>query len=174
MKRLRQTSAGKKYEMAMDEHGWWSVKTDPLPVGFHYYFLLVDGFRVVDPSSCTFFGCCRMASGIEIPEGAEGDYYRPQQVSHGQVRSCTYYSEAKKEFRRCMVYTPAEYESHPQKRYPVLYLRTAWEKMKPAGAPRIYALHHGQPDSHRQVRAHACGVESGDVETPFVPRPGKE
>ncbi|MCE3544416.1 hypothetical protein LXJ56_30010, partial [Escherichia coli] len=59
----------------------------------------------------------------EIPEGAEGDYYRPQQVSHGQVRSCTYYSEAKKEFRRCMVYTPAEYESHPKKRYPVLYLQ---------------------------------------------------
>lgn len=26
----------------------------------------------------------------------EGDYYRPQQgVPHGQVRSCTYYSEAK-------------------------------------------------------------------------------
>ena len=100
VKRLQADVCGKKYEMAMDEHGWWSVKTDPLPVGFHYYFLLVDGFRVVDPSSCTFFGCCRMASGIEIPEGAEGDYYRPQQVSHGQVRSCTYYSEAKKEFRR--------------------------------------------------------------------------
>ena len=123
VKRLQADVCGKKYEMAMDEHGWWSVKTDPLPVGFHYYFLLVDGFRVVDPSSCTFFGCCRMASGIEIPEGAEGDYYRPQQVSHGQVRSCTYYSEAKKEFRRCMVYTPAEYESHPKKRYPVLYLQ---------------------------------------------------
>ena len=87
VKRLQADVCGKKYEMAMDEHGWWSVKTDPLPVGFHYYFLLVDGFRVVDPSSCTFFGCCRMASGIEIPEGAEGDYYRPQQVSHGQVRS---------------------------------------------------------------------------------------
>ena len=46
----------------------------------HYYFLLVDGFRVVDPSSCTFFGCCRMASGIEIPEGAEGDYYPERKV----------------------------------------------------------------------------------------------
>ena len=141
----------------MDEHGWWSVKTDPLPVGFHYYFLLVDGFVVVDPSSCTFFGCCRMASGIEIPGRAEGDYYRPQQVSHGQVRSCTYYSEAKKEFRRCMVYTPAEYESHPKNAIRCSTCSTAWEKMKPAGAPRDICTTSWTTDSHRQVRAHARG-----------------
>lgn len=60
-------------------------------------FLIADGVQVADPSSYTFFGCCRMASGIEVPEGVEGDYYRPQQgVPHGQVRSCTYYSEAKR------------------------------------------------------------------------------
>lgn len=61
--------------MNKDENGWWTVKTDPLVVGFHYYFLLVDGFSVIDPMSCTFFGCSRMASGIEVPEGKEGDYY---------------------------------------------------------------------------------------------------
>lgn len=70
--------------MDKDEHGWWTVKTDPLVVGFHYYFLLVDGFSVIDPMSCTYFGCSRMASGIEVPEGKEGDYYRPQNVPHGQ------------------------------------------------------------------------------------------
>ena len=64
---------------------FWTVKTDPLVVGFHYYFLIADGVQVADPSSYTFFGCCRMASGIEVPEGVEGDYYRPQQgVPHGQ------------------------------------------------------------------------------------------
>ena len=117
---------GKKYDMQKDTDGFWTVKTDPLVVGFHYYFLIVDGVSVADPSSYTFFGCCRMASGIEVPEGKEGDYYRPQQgVPHGQVRSCTYYSETKKEFRRCMVYTPAEYETNVKKRYPVALL-AAW------------------------------------------------
>lgn len=175
VKRLQADVCGKKYEMAMDEHGWWSVKTDPLPVGFHYYFLLVDGFRVVDPSSCTFFGCCRMASGIEIPEGAEGDYYRPQQVSHGQVRSCTYYSEAKKEFRRCMVYTPAEYESHPQKRYPVLYLQhgmgedeTGWSTQGKMNHIMDNLIASGQCVPMLVV------MDSGDVEAPFRPRPGKD
>ena len=98
--RLQVDCCGKKYDMQKDADGFWTVKTDPLVVGFHYYFLIADGVQVADPSSYTFFGCCRMASGIEVPEGVEGDYYRPQQgVPHGQVRSCTYYSEAKKEFR---------------------------------------------------------------------------
>lgn len=68
---------GKKYDMWKDTGGLWMATTDPLPVGFHYYFLIVDGVSVTDPSSYTFFGCCRMASGIEILEGEEGDYYRP-------------------------------------------------------------------------------------------------
>ena len=161
--------------MCIRDSGWWSVKTDPLPVGFHYYFLLVDGFRVVDPSSCTFFGCCRMASGIEIPEGAEGDYYRPQQVSHGQVRSCTYYSEAKKEFRRCMVYTPAEYESHPKKRYPVLYLQHGMGEDETGWSTQGY-MHYIMDNLIATGKCVPMLVvmDSGDVETPFVPRPGKD
>ena len=64
-----------------------------------------------------------MASGIEVPEGKEGDYYRVQNVPHGQVRTCTYYAESQQRFRRCVVYTPAEYEKNTKKRYPVLYLQ---------------------------------------------------
>ncbi len=58
--------------MWKDAGGLWTATTDPLPVGFHYYFLIADGVSVTDPSSYTFFGCCRVASGIEIPEGEEG------------------------------------------------------------------------------------------------------
>lgn len=97
----------------------------------------MDGVSVADPSSYTFFGCCRMASGIEVPEGKEGDYYRPQQgVLHGQVRSCTYYSETKKEFRRCMVYTPAEYETNVKNVILCFTCSMVWERMKRAGLHR--------------------------------------
>ena len=113
----------KKYDMEKDASGVWRGHTDPLVVGFHYYFLIVDGVSVVDPKSKTYFGCNRMAGGIEIPEGDEGNYYRPQiNAKRGMVRSLIYYSNFKKEFRRCMVYTPAEYENGT-KRYPVLYLQ---------------------------------------------------
>lgn len=174
--RIQVDCCGKKYDMQKDADGFWTVVTDPLVVGFHYYFLIVDGVSVVDPSSYTFFGCCRMASGIEVPEGLEGDYYRPQQgVSHGQVRSCTYYSETQQEFRRCMVYTPAEYEANPKKRYPVLYLQhgmgedeTGWSTQGRMNHIMDNLIASGQCVPMLVV------MDSGDVQAPFRPRPGKD
>ena len=116
----------KKYDMKRDSKGNWMAVTDPLPVGFHYYFILVDGVSTVDPATDTFFGCHRQAGGIEIPEGPEGNYYRPQEgVPQGQVRSLYYYSKSAGSFRHAMVYTPAEYEKG-KKKYPVLYLQHGW------------------------------------------------
>ena len=86
----------KKYDMQRDGKGNFMAVTDPLPVGFHYYFMEINGVRFIDPSTETFFGCNREAGGIEIPEGEEGDYYRPQKgVPAGCVRSIYYYSKSK-------------------------------------------------------------------------------
>lgn len=116
---------GKKYDMTRDADGNWSVTTQPLVEGFHYYFMIVDGVAVTDPASETFYGCGRQASGIEIPESPEASAYYTfnKDIAHGQVRECRYYSDIEKGERRCYVYTPAEYEKNPSKRYPVLYLQ---------------------------------------------------
>lgn len=116
---------GRKYPMQRDEEGVWTVTTAPLVVGFHYYFMLVDGVQVTDPASDCFYGCGRMASGIEIPESkAEAAYYTfNKDIPHGQVRECQYFSSVEKRVRRCFVYTPAEYEKQSKKTYPVLYLQ---------------------------------------------------
>lgn len=116
---------GRKYDMIRDASGTWSVTTGPLVEGFHYYFLVVDGVSVVDPATETFYGCGRMAGGIEIPESAEASAYYTfdKSIAHGQVRECKYYSALEDGERRCFVYTPAEYETSVTKRYPVLYLQ---------------------------------------------------
>jgi enterochelin esterase-like enzyme len=114
---------GKTYEMKKDEIGYWYGVTDPIVAGFHYYNFIIDGAEVADPDSKTYNALFGRTSAIEIPEGPEGDYYRPQNVPHGQVRSCYYYSSSNKEYRRCCVYTPARYESNPDEHYPVLYLQ---------------------------------------------------
>jgi hypothetical protein len=59
----------KKYPMQPDGQGGWMAVTDPLVVGFHYYFINIGGANVIDPSTDVFFGCNRQAGGIEIPEG---------------------------------------------------------------------------------------------------------
>jgi len=116
-----QIDLGKKYDMVKNEQGQWEVTTDPIAVGFHYYSVVIDGVTVCDPSSQTFYGMSRMASGIEIPEKGV-DYYLTKQVPHGQIRQVRYYSNTTKAFRRCFVYTPAGYDENQAKKYPVLYL----------------------------------------------------
>jgi enterochelin esterase family protein len=119
--------AAKKYDMTKNEEGIWTGKCDPQVVGFHYYAIVIDGVRVTDKNTKTFFGSNWEMSGIEIPEGPEGDYYRfNRDISHGQVRSIDYWSDINGMERPINVYVPAEYEKNPDKRYPVLYLVHGW------------------------------------------------
>lgn len=111
-----------KLDMARQPDGFWTVTTDPLVPGFHYYTVLVDGAEFSDPSSHTFFGGGKDASGIEIPElGAT--YYLAQDVPHGAVREIWYMSKVTGGWRHALVYTPPGYDTHPTMRYPVLYLQ---------------------------------------------------
>lgn len=160
---------GKKYDMRRDQQGVWCAVTDPLVVGFHYYFINIGGVNVIDPATETFFGCNREAGGIEIPEGKEGDYYRPQQnIGHGQVRSIYYFAKSTQEWRHAMVYTPAEYELKTKKRYPVLYLQhgmgedeTGWSKQGHMQHIMDNLITSGEAVPMLVV------MESGDVKAPF-------
>lgn len=117
----------KKYDMMKDEKGVWSCVSDPQVVGFHYYAILIDGVAVMDRNSEAFFGSNWESSGVEVPEGPEGNYYRfNKDIPHGQVRSIYYWSEINGMERHINVYVPAEYEQNPSKKYPVLYLVHGW------------------------------------------------
>lgn len=119
--------AGKKYDMAKDDKGIWTCTSDPQVVGFHYYAIIIDGVSVMDRNTEAYFGSNWESSGIEIPEGPEGDYYRfNKNIPHGQIRSIYYWSEINGMERHCNVYVPAEYEQNPAKKYPVLYLLHGW------------------------------------------------
>ena len=177
---------GKKYNMTSDGKGGFMAVTDPLPVGFHYYFMNIDGVNFIDPASETYFGCNRESGGLEVPEGPEGDYYRPQLgIPHGQVRSIYYFAEhstinsstrqpvnpsTKGEWRHALVYTPAEYElpKNAKKRYPVLYLQhgmgegeTSWMIQGKMQHIMDNAIAKGEAVPMLVV------MESGDIKQPF-------
>ena len=159
---------GKKYDMQPDGKGNFMAVTDPLVPGFHYYFMNINGVNFIDPATETFFGCNREAGGIEIPEGSEGDYYRPQQgIAHGQVRSIYYFAQSTNEWRHAMVYTPAEYEKG-KKKYPVLYLQhgmgedeTGWSKQGHMQHIMDNLIASGEAVPMIVV------MESGDIKAPF-------
>jgi len=111
----------KKYDMIKDTGGYWTVTTDSVSEGFHYYSLLIDGVAVADPSSETFYGMGRMASGIEIPF-AGGGYYATRNVPHGDIRITRYFSRLTNSWRQFYLYTPPGYDSALTLSYPVLYI----------------------------------------------------
>jgi enterochelin esterase family protein len=108
--------------MVKDEKGIWTLTTDPQVPGFHYYFLLIDGFQVSDPASEGFFGWQRMSGGIEIPE-AGTDFYYVKDVPHGDLRQKWYFSSVTSAWRRCYVYCPPGYNESTKNKFPVLYLQ---------------------------------------------------
>lgn len=122
-----QLQLGGTHDMKKDENGVWWITTGPQVVGFHYYAIVIDGVAVMDRGSESYFGSNWESSGIEIPEGPEGDYYRfKKDIPHGQIRSIYHWSDVNGLERHINVYVPAEYEKNPNKRYPVLYLVHGW------------------------------------------------
>jgi len=117
-----QLDLGKLYDMQKDDKGVWSVTTDPQVPGFHYYSLVIDGFKVSDPASESFYGTGRMSSAIDVPE-AGADFYLLKDVPHGDVRSKNYFSKVTGTWRNINVYTPPGYDKDTNKSYPVLYIQ---------------------------------------------------
>ncbi len=113
---------GVKYDLAKGEDGAWIGESAPQDEGFHYYQLNIDGANVPDPSSLYYYGASRWGSGIDVP-AADQDFYAVKNVPQGQMREIYYWSETNKAMRHIFVYTPAEYDQNPDKRYPVLYLQ---------------------------------------------------
>ncbi|MFA9193496.1 alpha/beta hydrolase-fold protein [Flavobacterium sp. FBOR7N2.3] len=113
---------GTKYDMLKDEKGIWTGVSDPQDEGFHYYQLNIDGASVPDPGTVYFYGAGRLGSAIEIP-AADQEFFAMKDVPHGLVSENIYFSKLTNSFRRCFVYTPANYNEDSKTRFPVLYLQ---------------------------------------------------
>jgi len=81
-----------RFPWRKDAEGTWSVTTPPAIAGFHYYWFVLDGVSVNDPSSQAFFGYGKETSGVEVPEPG-ADYYAIAAVPHGEVREKRYLSK---------------------------------------------------------------------------------
>jgi enterochelin esterase-like enzyme len=163
----------KVYDMDRDENGVWTVTTDPLPPGFQYYYLMVDGFRFADPASETFFGVGQRMSGIEIPS-PDQYFYTPREVPGGQIRECYFWSDVRNSFERIYVYTPPGYDLDQEKNYPVLYLqhgmgedRTGWVTQGRLSIIMDNLIAEGR------ARPMIIVVGDGGIAAMFRPRPGE-
>lgn len=117
-----QIDLGKLYDMQKNDKGIWTVTTEAQDPGFHYYSLVIDGYKVADPASESFYGMGRMASAIDIPETGV-DFYALKDVAHGEIRSRSYFSKTLGAWRDINIYTPPGYDKNTKNTYPVLYIQ---------------------------------------------------
>ncbi len=110
------------FAMTKSAAGVWRVTLAPVVPGFHYYWFILDGVAVNDPSSWAYFGYGKEVSGLEVPD-PQGDFYSVKAVPHGEVRQKWYWSRVTGAWRRAFVYTPPGYDESPIRRYPVLILQ---------------------------------------------------
>ncbi len=117
-----QLDLGQLYDMSKNDKGVWSITTNPQVPGFHYYSLVIDGYKFADPASESFYGTGRMASAIDIPEDGI-DFYDIKDVPHGDIRTQVYFSKTTGTWRHINIYTPPGYDRNQNKDYPVLYIQ---------------------------------------------------
>jgi enterochelin esterase-like enzyme len=169
--------SGPKLDMAKKPDGFWTVTTDALVPGFHYYTVVVDGAEVSDPGSQAFFGGGKPASAVEVPEPGS-TYYSPANVPHGQVREVWYNSKVTGGWRHALVYLPPDYDAQATKRYPVLYLQhgagedeTGWIRQGRANFILDNLIAAGQAKPMIVVMAYGYAHRAGQPPVDFMGKP---
>jgi enterochelin esterase family protein len=115
--------ANTPFDMVKGENGIWTYTTaEPQDLGYHNYWMIVDGAIVLDPGTDAFIGYGHMCNAFEVPD-PNGAFYELKDVPHGNVLIKNYYAKSINSWRHIYVYTPPDYEKSPTKRYPVLYLQ---------------------------------------------------
>ncbi len=110
-------------DMIPSDDGSWSITTSTkAEVGFHYHWFEVDGLRVNDPGTYSFFGWGRETSGVEVPTPGEDFHHFHPGVHAGSMAERWYVSQLTGRLRRCFVYLPASYMTDNTSTFPVLYL----------------------------------------------------
>ena len=112
---------GHPVDMKEGENGIWEFTTTTLMPELYYYSFSVDGLTMKDPNNVYTIRDVASVMNVFIVNGAQGDLYSVQNVSHGNISKIWYDSPTLEMKRRMTIYTPPGYELSKVK-YPVLYL----------------------------------------------------
>lgn len=112
-------------------HGFWTVETSPIEIGFHYYWFEIDGKKALDEASQTYYAYDQLVNAVEV--NSDENFFDAKKVPHGVVKKDSLQSKITNSTRSYYLYLPPNYQ--PQKKYPLLVLyhgagedETGWVK----------------------------------------------
>lgn len=96
--------------------------------------MIADNIPIVSDRTPLIAGMKGPKNYLDIPDPTWDDYLMDRKVARGAQAFRIYWSKITGSWHRCMVYTPPECNTSPEKKYPVLYLHhpafkntdTAW------------------------------------------------
>lgn len=127
---------GKSGKVEMKKEGdVWTYTSATLPSELYTYYFEVDDERMLDPANQDVVRDIADSLSYFVVRNGLADDYITRDVPHGTLRKVWYPSALNGMNRRRMsVYLPNDYDSAPDRRYPVLYLlhgsggdEDAWE-----------------------------------------------
>ena len=91
-------------DMVKGTDGVWTYTSEPQDLGYHNYWMIVDGAIVLDPATDAFIGYSHMCNAFEIPD-PDGGFYEIKDVPHGKVLIENYFSKTTNAWRKIYIYT---------------------------------------------------------------------
>jgi len=120
---LRGNWSAANVPMSKDASGVWSVTVGPLQPDLYSYSFVVDGVRALDPSNSETERDSSRFSSMLMIDGASAAPWVFKEVPHGSVEQIWHPAPTLHQSQRRMyIYLPPGYHSHPERKYPVLYL----------------------------------------------------
>lgn len=108
-------SADSEYTILKDSLGHWSVKTPPMPIGFHYFWIEADGKKYLLPEEETYFGYNQNVNGFEVD--SKDSLFEAKTKDKGVVENRKLNNFDQESY---FIYKP--YKFNPKKKYPLLVL----------------------------------------------------
>ena len=140
--------------MQRDEHGVWTLTTEPLVPDIYVYSFSADGLPLIDPGNPFLkYNLLNTENQVRVP-GPPSLPWEINAVPHGELHHHFYKSAVAEDERDYFVYTPPGYDPSARRRYPVLYLlhgysddATAWTSVGRANVilDNLIALGQAKP-----------------------------
>jgi len=105
-------------QMERFDEEYWRITIKPVKSGQFRYKFMIDGVQTPDPVNSLTIG----TSSVILVPGVETEFFTAQNVPHGSIHRHFYHNPAIEAIRSVHVYTPPDYEDHPEKSWPVLFL----------------------------------------------------
>lgn len=98
-----------------DSLGHWTLQTSPMPIGFHYFWLEVDGKKLLLPNAETYFGYNQDVHGFEVD--SDEAFFNSKTNKKGSLEGFNVDENPQEN-----VYLYKPYRFSTKKKYPLLIL----------------------------------------------------